>query len=116
MNREIKFRAFCPKLKVMSKPFSFNQVLNFGDVVFNSLDLKKHIVMQFTGLVDKNGVDIYEGDLLKGFGMVYQVVFSDGAFYMKLKTVHHRLSRVFISQEEIEVIGSIHSNPELIKR
>lgn len=73
------------------------------------------IWLQFTGFKDQKGVEIYDGDLLKAFGMIYQVVFSDGAFYMKLRSVHHRLSRVFITHEEIEVVGNIHENPELLK-
>ena len=60
MSREIKFKAWNKELKSMSKPFTFGQVLNFNDK--NIKSLTNEIILQFTGLKDKNGIDIYSGD------------------------------------------------------
>lgn len=64
--REIKFRAWHKKYKYMARvaDISFNR----GIVNLNGADISKIEdleLMQYTGLKDKNGVEIYEGDILK---------------------------------------------------
>lgn len=75
-------------------------------------------VGQYTGLTDKNGVRIFEGDIVKVKSW-HVVVFEDGAFglkaYNKIKPVSlmgHANKEAIL--REIEVIGNIYDNPELL--
>ena len=85
-------------------------------------------VMQFTGLKDKNGKDIYEGDIMGDeYGRVCSVVkFKDGSFYhdftQKEKEPFYEkiLANLTTEDEPIrscwKVIGNIYENPELLKQ
>ena len=72
---------------------------------------------QFTGLLDKNGREIYEGDILKakipnGEERIYECVWYSHGFYFKevgKNGIKH------FSWKENEIIGNIYENPELPK-
>lgn len=82
-------------------------------------------VMQWTGLKDKNGRDIYEGDIYEMYGHNYKIVFDNGAFCItgvkrhattpinwKPETEDDCMIEDFASK--MEIIGNIHQNPELL--
>lgn len=121
-SRLFRFRAWGTKIKWMSKPFSFGQVLNFHDQIIKSLTADE-IVMQFTGLKDKNEVEIYEGDIVtykRSVGnwtgqfmtTTHEIVFSEEvfAYVMKYGSSYIKLRKHW--DYEYEVIGNIFENPE----
>lgn len=71
--------------------------------------------MQYTGLKDKNGVEIYEGDIVKGQYRNYTVEHLGAAFRLKSTDGSTPdLLPVLENSERIEVIGNIYESPELL--
>ena len=89
--------------------------MNFVDLLPMRQDV---IVMQFTGLHDKNGKEIYEGDILYenciGGDDKGQVVFMDGSFDLLSDDGAIGLGPQII-YGKYEVIGNIYENPELLE-
>ena len=107
--REIKFRVWSVRGKLIR---SWEYVRDFRIGRLNDHD--DYIPMQFTGLLDKNGKEIWEGDVLE----YYSSVVAKGANpiiqqVVEWKEWHYEGIR---NWKQSEVIGNIYENPELLER
>ena len=107
-----KFRAWDT---VNKKMISWNRLLNGHNLrnVFKRPEMCGLILMQYTGLKDKNGVEIYEGDIIKGPHDFGPAGFHQRAGVVTF-TAEHGYQWEYWLIDDIEVIGSIHENPELL--
>ena len=120
--REIKFRAWDKHTKRMWQWDEHNAFSTGRGSIkewFTDQDL---CIMQFTGLKDKNGKEVYEGDVITCYAVQrethdaiekhekIEVKYSDGYFY---PFGYNCGWRSYV--DDIEVIGNIYENPELLK-
>ncbi len=120
--KEIKFRAWNKEEKCMIKKLYFvyetenglNSLYNDKD---QCLDEDEYVLMQFTGVKGKDGVELYEGDIVKGAlkDEVYIIEFFGGCF------CYHRIGKENgwsnfnrESYGNFKVIGNIYENPEML--
>ena len=81
-----------------------------------------YVLMQYTGLKDKNGKEIYEGDIIKicaeGLGgeAIGKIVYDEYDLAFVLRNEVEELSEcLWYAEQQLEVIGNIYDNPELLR-
>lgn len=122
--RKIKFRFWCPAGKAFVRDYKYN---GFVDELFDEKEYDVLIPQQFTGLVDKNDVEIYEGDLLN-FSVNYTVClgdkdiieYKDQEVYYDEKTASFLFGKEGVSmldrvmENTMEVVGNINLKNDII--
>ena len=120
--RQHKFRAWDKKRKTMNyqksdHPTFGDHSFDFGDLFYYSKN--ELVAMQYTGLKDKNGKEIYEGDIVSGKQYSKKVVYNEErTTFMLLFYYENRWLRDNLSEEVstgAEVIGNIYENKELLE-
>lgn len=133
--QEVKFKVFCRKHECWEK-------YTLGDLIVGGADLGKgegifkgETWKQFTGLIDKNGTEIYDGDIVEYGKRLYEVKISFNGFYLQRYKLwrgqfkpafKYNLSLITLPKnnkdrgeaggivKEAEVVGNGFDNPELI--
>lgn len=120
MSREIKFRAWHKRNKNIHEPSSMFQITTNGNIYSSGLNVTDdYVLMQYTGLKDKNGKEIYEGDVLQMLGDRLKIIieFKGGHFFGKnissTKYTHPEFNNR--NWNHWEILGNIYKNPELLK-
>lgn len=115
--REIKFKAY----NKTNDSFVYADLNTAHNTLFYSWLSEP---MQYTGLKDKNGKEIYEGDLITGACHAKDeldigiIEYQDAMFVVEYKgeeISESLFNNIYDCESDIEIIGNIHENPELLE-
>lgn len=114
--REIKFRAWDIDKQEYITCFDMSEEgCVWTQEPCCSPDYPNVILEQYTGLKDKNGREIYEGDIVDdGFSNICKIRWSEDFTAFEATNNDGYVTRIWFAAKYGEVIGNIHENPELL--
>lgn len=125
--RKIRFRVWNKRQSKMIGPFNLHELRTSGhpdseeDIILQDYNspYEDFPIMEFTGLEDKNGKEIYEGDILKCWcdannKYFFYEVRDTGWYYLQWGMVEIGGGQRSLTVGDREVIGNIYENPELL--
>lgn len=128
MPREVKYRAWDKIDKKMRQVVMLDTYSKFQTVFFNERTSNNNgyrfssdgcELMEYTGLKDRNGKEIYEGDIVTGLfnytDIIGPIVYgSDASFFINREGLYG--IGLNNAEDWLEVIGNIYENPELLQK
>lgn len=117
-NSRFKFRAWDKDEKEMRPKKGGFYLGSVNSELISGDDL----IMQYTGLKDKNGKEIYEGDVIEHIQGIYdrtkikeKVFWNDELAGFNPFSDYDSDCDIYVEMETVEIIGNIHENPELLE-
>ena len=126
MDREIKFRVWDVENKEMLEvqeldfepTFYGGRIAIRPDQYSDYFDPEDMILMQYTGLHDKNGKEIYEGDIVRITGSkeidIGKVIYEYNGFTVDVMNMDRFYGRVHLLEKFTEVIGNVFENGDIL--
>ena len=124
MSREIKFRAKVLNSNnwIYRQPFHIRGTWYMYNSLWDKVKIDYKTLGQYTGLKDKNGKEIYEGDILEAehklktqkFKRRYQVIFNEKGYWDAISLDGKPVRLCYAGFDKCEAIGNIYESPELL--
>ena len=113
MNREIKFRAWNGGQPKAILEWNFILKLPMNEI-FGEMKPEKLVLMQYTGLKDKNGKEIYENDLImqQDYKKPLEIYFCEHCTGFRARLNGYGNNEII--KDDCEIIGNIYENPNLL--